>query len=72
MLFRSLERKSNFLKSNLLRAKIVCNTLNENELYNLIFRELNKNSTINVNLLKGGQNLYVGKKQENKGNKHIS
>ena len=67
-----LERRSNSLKSNLLRAKIVCSTLNENELYNLIFRELNKNSTINVNLLKGGQNLYVGKKQENKGNKHIS
>ena len=67
-----LERRSNSLKSNLLRAKIVCSTLNENELYNLIFRELNKNSTINVNILKGGQNLYVGKKQENKGNKHIS
>lgn len=67
-----LERKSNFLKSSLLRAKIVCSILNENELYNLIFRELNKNTKINVNLLKGGQNkLYVGKKQENKRIKHI-
>lgn len=66
-----LERKSNSLKSNLLRAKIVCNTLREGELYNLIFRELNKNSTINANLIKGGQNLYVGKKQDGKRNKHI-
>ena len=51
----------------LLRAKIVCEILDENELYNLIYRELNKNSTVNISNLKGGgKNLYVGKKQKAK------
>ena len=55
-----------------LRAKIVCEILNEDELYNLIYRELNKNSAINIsNLKEGGKNLYVGKKQKAKRNKHI-
>ena len=67
-----LNRKVMSLKGNLLRAKIVCEVLDENELYNLIYRELNKNSTINAgNLKKGGKNLYVGKKQKKKTNKHI-
>ena len=60
-----LVRKSNLFKSNMLRAKIVCEILSEDELYNLIYRELNKNSASNISLLKkGGKNLYVGKKQE--------
>lgn len=55
-----------------MRAKIVCEILNEDELYNLIYRELNKNSAINIsNLKEGGKNLYVGKKQKAKRNKHI-
>ena len=67
-----LNRKVMSLKGSLLRATIVCEVLNENELYNLIYRELNKNSTINAgNLKKGGKNLYVGKKQKKKTNKHI-
>lgn len=67
-----LNRKSMSFIGNLLRAKIVCEILNEDELYNLIYRELNKNSAINIsNLKKGGKNLYVGKKQKVKRNKHI-
>lgn len=64
---QELDRKSNLFKGNLLRAKIVCETLSEDDLYNLIYRELNKNSALNISPLKeGGKNLYVGKKQERK------
>ena len=67
-----LNRKVMSLKGSLLRATIVCEVLNEDELYNLIDRELNKDSTINAgNLKKGGKNLYVGKKQKKKTDKHI-
>ena len=53
-------------------AKIVCEILTEDEIYNLIYKELNKNSTINIsNLQGGGKNLYVGKKHKAKRNKHI-
>ncbi len=66
-----LNRKSMSFKGNLLRAKIVCEILDEDELYNLIYRELNKNSTLTVSKLKeGGKNLYVGKKQKSKSKKH--
>lgn len=62
-----LDRKSNLFKGNLLRAKIVCDVLSEDDLYNLIYRELNKNSVLNISSLnKGGKNLYVGKKQKRK------
>jgi hypothetical protein len=67
-----LNRKSLSFKGNLIRAKIMCEILDESELYNLIYRELNKNSALNIsNLKEGGKNLYVGKKQKAKGNKHI-
>jgi hypothetical protein len=56
-----LTRRCNSLKSNLLRAKITSEVLNENELYNLVYRELNKNSKTTINLQEGGQNLYVTK-----------
>ena len=62
-----LNRKSLSFKGNLLRAKIVCDVLDEDELYNLIYRELNKNSALNISALKeGGKSLYVGKKQKRK------
>lgn len=62
-----LNRKTNLFKSNLLRAKIICEILTEDELYNLIYRELNKNSALTIsNLKKGGENLYVGKVQKAK------
>lgn len=69
-----LNRKALSFTTNLSRAKIMCEILNEDELYNLIYRELNKNSNMNIsNLKKGGENLYVGKKQKTKEkrNKHI-
>lgn len=67
-----LTRKSNSFKNNLLRAKVVCEILNEDQIYNLIYRELNKNSVSNISLLKkGGNNLYVGKKQKAKRNRYF-
>jgi len=62
-----LNRKTLSFKGNLLRAKIVCEILNEDEINNLLYRELNKNSSQNIShLQKGGKYLYVGKKQKNK------
>lgn len=62
-----LNRKSISFKGSLLRAKIVCEILNEDDLYNLIYRELNKNSALSISPLKEGvKNLYVGKKQKRK------
>ena len=64
-----LNRKSALFKANLLKANIICETLSENELYNLIYRELTKNSVVNISLLKEGvKNLYVGKKSKEKRN----
>ena len=60
-----LERKYTLLKNNLIRAKISCNCLSKDELYNLIYRELNKNSTLKIdNFLKGDEKLYVDKKKK--------
>lgn len=62
-----LNRKTLSFKNSLVRANISCELLNEDELYNLIYRELNKNSNIKIdNLKKGVNNLYVGTKQKNK------
>lgn len=66
-----LNRKSLSFKGNLLRAKIVCEILNKDEIHNLIYRELNKNSSQSIShLQKGGKHLYVGKKQKTKKSKH--
>lgn len=57
-----LIRLCSSFKSNLLRAKIQTEILDEKELYNLIFRELNKNTKVNFDfMMEGGQKLYVGK-----------
>lgn len=62
-----LNRRVSSFKGSLLRAKIQCEVLEENELYNLIYRELNKNSNSKIDsLLKGSDKLYVGKKQKTK------
>lgn len=66
-----LNRKTLSFKGSLLRAKVECEILNEDELYNLIYRELNKNSALNISNLKKGGSLYVEKKQKAKRNKHI-
>lgn len=66
-----LNRKSLSFKGNLLRAKIVCEILNKDEINNLIYRELNKNSSQSIShLQKGGKHLYVGKKQKTKEKKY--
>lgn len=62
-----LLRLCNSFKNNLLRAKIQVKLLEEKELHNLIFRELNKNSKIKLDSLNiGGEKLYVGKSNKNK------
>lgn len=62
-----LIRLCNSFKSNLLRAKVQTEILEEKDLYNLIFRELNKNSKVKLDLLNtGGENLYVGKAKKKK------
>ena len=67
-----LNRKALSFKGNLLRANISCSILSEDELYSLIYRELNKNSVIDISKLKeGGKKLYVGKRQKTRRNKHI-
>ena len=60
-----LIRLCNSFKSNLLRAKIQTELLGKIDLYNLIFRELNKNSKVKLENI-GGENLYVGKTKKNK------
>lgn len=60
---QELNRRTSLFIGSLLRAKIECEVLNENEIYSLIYKELNKNSTIKISNLKGGEKkLYVGKK----------
>lgn len=60
-----LVRLCSSFKSNLLRAKIQTELLQKIDLYNLIFRELNKNSKVKLDNT-GGDNLYVGKTKKNK------
>ena len=60
-----LNRRATSFKGNLLRARITCDILSENELYDLMYRELNKNSVMNISLLREGvEKLYVGTKQK--------
>ena len=67
---QELIRLCNSFKSNLLRAKIQVELLGENELYNLIFRELNKNSIVKLQINEeGGEKLYVGKTKKPKESK---
>lgn len=62
-----LNRKTLLFKNSIIRANINCELLNDDELYNLIYRELNKNSNIKIdNFKKGVNNLYVGTKQKNR------
>lgn len=69
---QELNRKTLSFTNSLLSAKIVCEILNEDEIYDLIYKELNKNSTIHINNLQGGEKrLYVGKKQKAQRNEHI-
>ena len=59
-----LNRRVLSFKNSLLKAKIQCEILNEKELYNLIYRELNKNSNSQIDFfMKGSEQLYVAKKR---------
>lgn len=59
---QELERKAISFKNNLLKAGIICEILNEDEICDLFYRELNKNASLGISKLKeGGKNLYVGK-----------
>lgn len=61
---KELNRKISNLKANLSSAKIQCELLNDEEIYNLLYKELNKNSNIiKMNFAKEG--LYVKQKEKN-------
>lgn len=61
---KELNRKISNLKANLSSAKIQCEMLNDEEIYNLLYKELNKNSNIiKMNFAKEG--LYVKQKEKN-------
>ena len=62
-----LNRQVASFKESLRSAKINCAILEESELYDLIYRELNKNSAFKIsNFAKGG--LFVGKEEKTNGN----
>ena len=62
-----LNRKVASFKGNLLRAKIICDLLSEDEIYDLLYRELNRNSAMMINELRNEvKNLYVSKKKKTK------
>lgn len=60
---KELNRKIINLKTNLSRIKIQCELLNDEDIYNLLYKELNKNSNI-IKMYFGKEELYV-KKEEN-------
>lgn len=67
-----LIRQAMSFKGSLQETNIICEVLNEDELYDLVYRELNKNSLLSIrNLNKGGNSLYVSKKEANKRNRYI-
>jgi len=69
---QELERKAISLKNNLLKAGIICEILNEDEICDLIYRELNKNASFGISKLReGGKKLYVGKTKKEKTNRYI-
>lgn len=64
---QELDRRILNLKSNLLKIKVQCDLLNDNEIYNLLYRELNKNSNISkINFNEKGDDLVVKKKEKSK------
>ena len=64
-----LQRQAMSFKASLQETNVMCEILTEDELYDLIYRELNKNSLFGISNLKGGgKNLYVSKKEKSKRN----
>ena len=62
--FGELNRKISNIKNSLLRANISSEILSENELYNLIYREFNKNGLQKIDNLLKGEKIYVSKKEK--------
>ncbi len=62
---KELNRRIANLKTSLSRAKIQCELLNDEDIYNLLYKELNKNSNI-IKMDFRKEELYVGKKEKSK------
>lgn len=60
---KELNRKIANLKTSIAQAKIQCELLNDEEIYNLLYKELNKNSNI-IKMYFGKEKLYVDKKEK--------
>lgn len=60
-----IERKVKNFKNSLIRANINCEVLEERDLYDLLYREFNKNGLNKIeNLLDGEEKIYVTKKEK--------
>ena len=62
---KELNRRIANLKTSLSRAKIQCELLNDEDIYNLLYKELNKNSNI-IKMDFRKEELYIGKKEKSK------
>ena len=62
---KELNRRITNLKTSLSRIKIQCELLNDEDIYNLLYKELNKNSNI-IRMNFGKEELYVDKKEKTK------
>ena len=62
---KELNRRIVNVKTSLSRAKIQCELLNDEDIYNLLYKELNKNSNI-IKMDFRKEELYVDKKEKSK------
>ena len=62
---KELNRRITNLKTSLSRIKIECELLNDVDIYNLLYKELNKNSNI-IRMNFGKEDLYVKQKEKTK------
>ncbi len=62
---KELNRRISNLKTSLSRAKIQCELLNDEDIYNLLYKELNKNSNI-LKMNFGKEEWYVKQKEKTK------
>ena len=62
---KELNRRITNLKTSLSRIKIQCELLNDEDIYNLLYKELNKNSNI-IRMNFGKEDLYLKQKEKTK------
>ena len=62
---KELNRRIANVKTSLSRAKIQCELLNDEDIYNLLYKEINKNSNI-IKMDFEKEDLYVDKKEKSK------